>query len=62
MFEYTGWTLDEGQSRIVSKGKSAGEARPQALVQTVVRPPGSEKWKVEDAMRVGAKVSLGECD
>lgn len=57
MFEYTGWTLDEGQSRVISKGKAVGEARPQALVQTVVRPPGSDKWKVEDAMRAGGKVS-----
>lgn len=57
MFEYTGWTLDEGQSRMVSKGKAA-EARPQALVQTVVRPPGSEKWKAEDALKTGTKVRL----
>lgn len=56
MFEYTGWTLDEGQSRPVTvKGGSGGE-RPQALVQTVVRPPGTDRWRIEDAMKPGSKV------
>jgi cation-transporting ATPase 13A2 len=54
MFEYTGWTLDEGQSRAIT---AKGPERPQALVQTVVRPPGAEKWKLEDAMKMGQKVS-----
>lgn len=55
MFEYTGWTLDEGQSRAVTaKGGSGGE-RPQALVQTVVRPPGTDRWRMEDAMKSGSK-------
>ncbi|ODN81649.1 hypothetical protein L202_02049 [Cryptococcus amylolentus CBS 6039] len=54
MFEYTGWTLDEGQSRPVTKG-SAGGVRPQALVQTVVRPPGTDKWRMEDALKQGSK-------
>ena len=58
MFEYARWTLDEGQSRPVTKG---GGERPQALVQTVVRPPGSEKWRVEDAVRAGTKVSYTSC-
>ena len=58
MFEYTGWTLDEGQSRpITAKGANGGE-RPQALVQTVVRPPGTDKWRLEDVMKSGSKVSL----
>jgi len=61
MFEYTGWTLDEGQSRPVTvKGGSGGE-RPQALVQTVVRPPGTDRWKLEDAMKSGSKVSFIFC-
>ncbi|WVQ96650.1 hypothetical protein IAU59_003756 [Kwoniella sp. CBS 9459] len=64
MFEYTGWTLDEGQSRpVTAKGapSSAGSStaanntRPQTLVQTVVRPPGTDKWKIEDALKTGSK-------
>ena len=60
MFEYTGWTLDEGQSRPVTAkgGGNGGGERPQSLVQTVVRPPGTERWKSEDAMKSGSKVSL----
>ena len=57
MFEYTGWTLDEGQSRPVTAKAGSGGERPQALVQTVVRPPGTEKWRMEDAMRSGSRVS-----
>ena len=57
MFDFTGWILDEGQSRPVTAKGATGE-RPQALVQTVVRPPGTSKWKVEDVMRTGGKVSL----
>ncbi|WVQ83070.1 hypothetical protein IAT38_005208 [Cryptococcus sp. DSM 104549] len=55
MFEYTGWTLDEGQSRPVTAKGGAGQARPQALVQTVVRPPGTDKWRMEDALKQGSK-------
>jgi cation-transporting ATPase 13A2 len=71
MFEYTGWTLDEGQSKPVPPAKAAGAStsngtssapaanteRPQTLVQTVVRPPGTERWRMEDALKAGAKVS-----
>jgi cation-transporting ATPase 13A2 len=58
MFEYTGWTLDEGQSRpVTAKGTVGSGERPQALVQTVVRPPGTEKWRMEDALKSGSKVS-----
>jgi cation-transporting ATPase 13A2 len=61
MFEYTGWTLDEGQSRPVTAkgGSTGGGERPQSLVQTVVRPPGTERWRLEDAMKTGTKVSDG---
>ncbi|KAK1925519.1 putative cation transporting ATPase [Papiliotrema laurentii] len=57
MFEYTGWTLDEGQSRPVTAkgGSTGGGERPQSLVQTVVRPPGTERWRLEDAMKTGTK-------
>ena len=50
MFEFTGWSLDEGHSRSVGKAGANGE-RPTALVQTVVRPPGSDKTKMEDATK-----------
>ena len=56
MFEYTEWTLDEGQSKPVpAKGGSSGGDRPLALVQTVVRPPGSQKWRMEDVIKTGSK-------
>ena len=60
MFEYTRWTLDEGQSRPVTvKGvTNTNTERPQALIQTVVRPPGTERWKMEYAVKAGSKVSL----
>jgi cation-transporting ATPase 13A2 len=58
MFEYTGWTLDEGQSRQVTAKGMASADRPQALVQTVVRPPGTKRWRMEDALRSGSKVRL----
>ncbi|EKC97467.1 cation transporting ATPase [Trichosporon asahii var. asahii CBS 8904] len=46
MFEYSGWSLDEGQSRRVKGG--GGAERVQTLVQSVVRPPGSERMRMED--------------
>ncbi|WVO12601.1 hypothetical protein L204_100206 [Cryptococcus depauperatus] len=55
MFEYTRWTLDEGQSRPVTRGSVSGGTRPQALVQTVVRPPGTDRWRMEDALKQGGK-------
>ncbi|PWN50912.1 hypothetical protein IE53DRAFT_386774, partial [Violaceomyces palustris] len=62
MFEYTGWTLDEGKeqsARATTKtgtakdGKSKLTERPPALVQTVVRPPGGQAFEVEDAIKSG---------
>lgn len=62
MFEYTGWTLDEGKdasakattkSGTAKDGKSRLTERAPALVQTVVRPPGGPAFEVEDAMRPG---------
>lgn len=62
MFEYTGWTLDEGKdasakattkSGTAKDGKSRLTERAPALVQTVVRPPGGQAFDVEDAMRPG---------
>ncbi|KAL4249984.1 Cation-transporting ATPase [Abortiporus biennis] len=54
MFEFTKWTLEEGHvaGTGVVKSKSSGN-RPAALVQTVVRPPGSAQFRVEDALKGG---------
>ncbi|KDQ53585.1 hypothetical protein JAAARDRAFT_137089 [Jaapia argillacea MUCL 33604] len=57
MFTFTKWTLEEGQ--VAGQGKIKGrvgeESRPAALVQTVVRPPGSAQFRLEDALKGGAK-------
>lgn len=57
MFEFTRWALDEGAvaGTGIIKGKSGGD-RPAALVQTVVRPPGSGGFRVEDALRGNSRV------
>jgi cation-transporting P-type ATPase 13A2 len=59
MFGFTKWTLEEGlvagTGKIKSKG---GEGRPAALVQTVVRPPGSASFRVEDALKGSTRVRL----
>ncbi|KAG0706086.1 hypothetical protein DFH29DRAFT_903514 [Suillus ampliporus] len=56
MFEFTKWTLEEGlvAGTGIIKGRSGSE-RPAALVQTVVRPPGSAQFRLEDALKTGAK-------
>ena len=57
MFEFTKWTLEEGQVSGTGVVKSrAGGERPAALVQTVVRPPGSASFRVEDALKGSARV------
>ncbi|KAK4701843.1 hypothetical protein P7C70_g4386, partial [Phenoliferia sp. Uapishka_3] len=64
MFEFTGWTLEEGKegtSRPSVDGKhkkpstSKVPERAATLVQTVVRPPGGESFKLEDALKAGSK-------
>ncbi|KAL1672462.1 hypothetical protein EV122DRAFT_271611 [Schizophyllum commune] len=57
MFEFTGWTLDEGRAAGVGaiKDKSGQIVEQASLVQVVVRPPGSESFKLEDALKGGAK-------
>lgn len=59
MFEFTKWTLEEGAvaGAGVVKSKSTGD-RPAALVQTVVRPPGSAQFRVEDALKGAGRVSV----
>ncbi|GAA5949133.1 hypothetical protein JCM3765_004021 [Sporobolomyces pararoseus] len=69
MFDFTGWTLEEGKEGIGrpsagsdKKKKSVGAStsskvpeRAATLVQTVVRPPGGESFKLEDALKAGTK-------
>lgn len=61
MFEFTGWTLDEGRGPPEPGPEQDGAKpqrvveRPHTLVQTVVRPPGSERWKLEDALKGSGK-------
>lgn len=57
MFEFTRWTLDEGRVFGTGAIKSKGVIVEQtSLVQTVVRPPGSGQFRVEDAMKGTSKV------
>lgn len=59
MFSFTGWSLDEGRAGGTGVIKSKKAVVEQAaLVQTVVRPPGSGQFKLEDALKGSAKVSL----
>ncbi|KIY53967.1 Ca-transporting ATPase [Fistulina hepatica ATCC 64428] len=58
MFSFTKWILEEG--RIAGTGaikdkKSGTVVEQTALVQTVVRPPGSADFKLEDALKSGAR-------
>ncbi|KAG5635993.1 hypothetical protein H0H81_009443 [Sphagnurus paluster] len=56
MFGFTGWTLEEGKiggTGVVKSKRAAAEQT--ALVQTVVRPPGSAQFRVEDALKGSAK-------
>ncbi|GAA5923044.1 hypothetical protein JCM3775_006234 [Rhodotorula graminis] len=72
MFEFTGWTLEEGKEGVGRPSSSADDKvkrkkptdptasakvpeRAQTLVQTVVRPPGGERFKLEDALKAGSK-------
>ncbi|OJT09471.1 hypothetical protein TRAPUB_14051 [Trametes pubescens] len=56
MFEFTKWTLEEGTvaGAGVVKNKAVGN-QPAALVQTVVRPPGSAQFRIEDALKGAGK-------
>jgi len=60
MFQFSKWLIEEGQvagtGMIRGRGRGDAEARPAALVQTIVRPPGSGQFKIEDALKGGAKV------
>lgn len=57
MFEFTRWTLEEGHVAGTGNIKNKGTIVEQtALVQTVVRPPGSSQFRLEDALKGSAKV------
>jgi cation-transporting P-type ATPase 13A2 len=62
MFEFTRWTLDEDAvtGTGIIKDKTTGD-RPAALVQTVVRPPESGRFRVEDALRGDGRVRDCQC-
>lgn len=52
MFEFTRWTLEEGRVAGTGNIKAKGAIIEQtALVQTVVRPPGSAQFRLEDALK-----------
>lgn len=60
MFGFTKWTLEEGRigtGNIKARGKGA-VIEQTALVQTVVRPPGSAQFRVEDALKGASKVKI----
>jgi cation-transporting ATPase 13A2 len=59
MFNFTGWTLEEGRIGGTGAIKTKKAVVEQAaLVQNVVRPPGSAQFKLEDALRGSGKVGL----
>ncbi|KAF8894948.1 Ca-transporting ATPase [Gymnopilus junonius] len=56
MFGFTKWTLEEGRVSATGNIKSKGTVVEQtALVQTVVRPPGSVQFRLEDALKGSSK-------
>ena len=58
MFNFTQWTIEEGHvaGTGVIKDKASGARSSTALVQTIVRPPGSASFRLEDALKGNAKV------
>jgi len=58
MFGFTKWTLEEGKVAATGNIKAKGAVVEQtALVQTVVRPPGSAEFRLEDALKGSSRVS-----
>jgi cation-transporting ATPase 13A2 len=62
MFQFTKWLIEEGNvagtGLIRDRGSREREVRPAALVQTIVRPPGSAQFRIEDALKGATKVGL----
>ena len=62
MFTFTKWTLEEGMNVGMGKIKGpSGMGQPAALVQTVVRPPGTGHFRLEDALKSGGRVRSSVC-
>lgn len=75
MFEFTNWTLEEGKEGASRPATTGADGKPTrkppstakvperaaTLVQTVVRPPGGESFKLEDALKAGSKVRKLSC-
>jgi cation-transporting ATPase 13A3/4/5 len=58
MFAFTRWTLEEGRvggTGVIKSKKAVVEQA--ALVQNVVRPPGTGQFRLEDALKGSGKVS-----
>ncbi|KAA1476776.1 P-type ATPase [Dentipellis sp. KUC8613] len=58
MFQFSKWMIEEGHvagTGIIKARRAEGEGRPAALVQTIVRPPGSAQFRVEDALKGGTR-------
>ncbi|CAE6439084.1 unnamed protein product [Rhizoctonia solani] len=53
MFDFTGWEVEEG--RVGAGDVPGGVERPATLVQTIVRPPGGGRFRLEDAMKTGTR-------
>ena len=57
MFGFTRWTLEEGRVTGTGNIKAKGTVIEQtALVQIVVRPPGSATFRLEDALKAASRV------
>jgi len=55
MFEFTGWTLEESTTTVPLKKGAANEGTSQQtapLVQNIVRPPGTRRFTLDDALKV----------
>ncbi|CAH7675289.1 hypothetical protein BY996DRAFT_4588238 [Phakopsora pachyrhizi] len=72
VFQFTGWSIEEVGEEQCSVGASSTNssslqvqannkmiARQAALVQTIVRPPGSTTFEIEDAMKSTRFLELG---
>ena len=64
MFEFTGWTLEESTTIVPLKKGATGEGTSQQtapLVQNIVRPPGTRRFTLDDALKgdkVGSALTL----
>ena len=62
MFTFTRWAMEEGMNAGMGRIKGpSGMEQPAALVQTVVRPPGTGHFRLEDALKSGGRVRVVVC-